>query len=99
MGVSFLVTVRAIVEYVQKARRAQEKLNEAAEKMNKAAQELCGKWQGEAAEAFAQEQKVLYGYCRELHQVGEEYIQVVQKACTTYEEAEKRAQAAINGKG
>jgi len=98
MGVSFLVTLRAIVEYLNKARQAQEKLNEAAEKMNKAAQELCSKWEGDAAAAFAQEQQVLYGYCRELYSVGDEYIGKVEKARANYEEAENKAQSAIGGR-
>ncbi|MGN0996879.1 MAG: WXG100 family type VII secretion target [Candidatus Ventricola sp.] len=97
MGVSFLVTLAAIVEYIQKARQAQEKLNEAAEKMNKAAQELCNRWQGDAAQAFAQEQNVLYGYCRELYNVGDEYIAGFEKAHSRYSEADANATAAIKG--
>lgn len=95
MGVTFLVTLGSIVEYLNKARQAQEKLNEAAEKMNKAAQELCNNWQGEAAMAFAQEQQVLYGYCRELHNVGDEYISLLDQQRANYEEADRKAQAAI----
>ena len=97
MGVSFLVTLRAIVEYLQRARQAQEKLNEAAEKMNKAAQELCNQWQGESAAAFAQEQHVLYGYCRELYEVGSEYISGFEKAHERYSQADADATAAIKG--
>lgn len=98
MGVSFLVTLRAIIEYLNKARQAQEKLNEATEKMNKAAQDLCSKWQGDAAQAFAQEQQVLYGYCRELYSVGNEYIRAVERQRANYEEAESKAQSAIGGR-
>lgn len=95
MGVDFLVTLAAIIEYLNKAREAQEKLNEAAEEMNNAAEDLCGKWQGEAALAFAQEQKVLYGYCKELHSVGDEYIAGFEKAHEGYGSADDRARAAI----
>ena len=97
MGVSFLVTIRAIIEYLQKARQAQEKLNEAAEKMNKAAQDLCSKWQGDAAAAFAQEQGVLYQHCSQLSSVGSEYMSLLQQTAQKYEEAEQRATNAIKG--
>lgn len=97
MGVSFLVTLEAIMRYLDEARQAQEKLNEATERMNRAAQELCNQWKGDAAEAFAQEQKVLYGHCKELHNVGEEYISVFQQAHDRYSQADADAANAIRG--
>lgn len=97
MGVDFLVTLAAIMEYLGKARDAQEKLNEASEQMNKAATELCSKWKGDAAIAFAQEQEVLYGYCKQLYAAGDEYIRGFEKAHTDYSDADERARAAIKG--
>ena len=97
MGVDILVTLAAIVEYLQKARDAQEKLDEAAEKMNRAATELCGKWQGEAAMAFAQEQEVLYTYCKQLHSIGDEYIRGFETAHRNYDNADAEAEKAIRG--
>lgn len=95
---SILVTVRAVLEYLQKARAAQEKIKEANEQMNKAAQDLCNVWKGEGAEAFAAEQKVLYGYCKQLADIGDEYCNHVQKDAEIYEQADSRARAAIEGK-
>ena len=97
MGVDFLVTLAAIMEYLDKARDAQEKLDEAAEQMNRAATELCSKWQGDAAVAFAQEQEVLYTYCKQLHNVGDEYIRGFQTAADKYGNADETARKAIQG--
>lgn len=97
MVASFLVTLRAIAEYLMKAREAKQKLDEAAEQMNRAAEELCSKWQGDAAMAFAEEQKVLYGYCRELSGVGEEYMTVLDKVRQRYADAEEAVNNAIRG--
>lgn len=95
MGVNFLVTIAAIMGYLNKARQAQEKLDEAAEKMNRAAQDVCERWEGDAAQAFAQEQKVLYDYCKQLHNVGNEYIDTVQRQVDKYSRAEEEAKNAI----
>lgn len=98
MFAELMVTVRAVLEYLQKARAAQEKLKDANEKMNNAAQELCNVWKGEGAEAFAAEQKVLYGYCKQLTSIGDEYCSSVQKDAELYERADERARMAIQGK-
>lgn len=98
MDVTMLVTLSAIVEYLQKAREAQEKLDEATEQMNRAAQNLCNQWQGAAAMAFAEEQQVLYNHCKGLGAVGSEYIATLTEAKRKYEEMEERVKAAITAK-
>jgi len=90
-----MTTPEAIAEYLNKARQAQEKLNEATEQMNRAAQNLCSIWEGQAAQAFSQEQQVLYSHCRELCEVGDSYIPDVEMQKDNYVEAENLAKNAI----
>ena len=93
----WIVTIRASLRFLSDARKAQDELNKANEAMNKAAQDLCSKWQGDAAAAFAQEQGVLYQHCSQLSSVGSEYMSLLQQTAQKYEEAEQRATNAIKG--
>lgn len=94
---TWFVTIQAIVRFLGQARKAKQEIDEANEQMSRAAQALCEKWQGEASAAFAQEQGVLYKHCASLGSVGAEYLDLLQKDADRYEEAERRATAAIKG--
>lgn len=94
---TWIVTIRAILQFLAQARKAKQELDEANEMMNRAAQDLCNKWQGEASAAFAEEQGVLYRHCSQLSGVGSEYMDLLQKTAEKYQEAEERAKAAIEG--
>lgn len=94
---SWIVTIRSILEFLAKAREAKEKLDEASKQMDTAAQALCNVWKGDAAQAFANEQKVLYNYCTSLSNVGEEYMAQLSAEARRRQEAEERITAAIKG--
>lgn len=94
---TWIVTIRAILQFLAEARKAKQELDEANEQMSRAAQALCDKWQGEASAAFAQEQGVLYRHCSQLSGVGSEYMDLLQKTAQMYEDAETRATNAVKG--
>lgn len=94
---TWLVTLAAIAEYLVKARRAKEKLDEAKEEMKAAAEDLCSKWQGDAAQAFAQEQGVLYQYVTQLSGIGDEYMTELDRVRATYGDGEAEVLNAIRG--
>ena len=83
---TWIVTIRAILQFLAEARKAKQELDEANEQMSRAAQALCDKWQGEASAAFAQDQGV-----------GSEYMDLLQKTAQMYEDAETRATNAVKG--
>ncbi len=92
-----LVTFSAIARFLGKAQEAQEQLENANEEMRRAAQELCGKWEGAAAAAFADEQDVLYNWCSQLGMVGAEYMGVLQSVKAKYAEGENEIANKIRG--
>ena len=94
---SFLVTISAILQFLAKAREAQQQLDKANDEMSNAAAELCSLWQGDAAKAFAEEQQVLFGYCSQLSGVGAEYMSVLQKVAETYQNMEQTVEKYIPG--
>ena len=94
---SFLVTISAILQYLAKAKQAKEQLDQATNEMKRAATDLCSKWQGDAATAFAAEQEVLCTWCNELSNVGAEYMSTLEKVSRAYEEAEQAVTSAIQG--
>lgn len=83
-----LVTISAIMEYLDKANQAQEKLEEANAKMNNAAAELLNLWQGEAADAFREEQETLKGFIESLLNVGINFMEVIRSVVEKYTEME-----------
>lgn len=96
MAVDWLVTINAIRGYLAKARQAQEQFDEASKMMKQAAQDLCSKWEGEAATAFAQEQGVFEGWCGQMSGLGLEYMDVLEKAINVYEKAESTVKNLIS---
>lgn len=92
-----LVTFNAIARFLAKAQEAKEELENANEEMRRAAQELCGKWEGAAAAAFADEQDVLYNWCSQLGQVGAEYMSVLESVKSKYMEGENEIASKIRG--
>ncbi|MBE5801781.1 MAG: hypothetical protein E7319_05770 [Clostridiales bacterium] len=94
---TWLVTISAILQFLAKARSAKEQLDKANAEMSRAAQDLCSKWQGDAAQAFAAEQGVLYNHCSQLSNVGSEYMDTLQKVADLYERTEQTVTNAIKG--
>ena len=94
---TWLVTISALIRYAKEARAAQAELNEAKAAMKNAAEELCSKWQGDAATAFAQEQGVLDNWFTQLIEIASEYIGLVEAAATKYEEEETALAGKVNG--
>lgn len=94
---TWLVTISALIRYAKEARAAQAQLNEAKDAMKAAAEELCSKWTGDAATAFAQEQGVLDNWFTRLIEVASEYISLVESAATKYEEEETALAGKVNG--
>lgn len=94
---TWLVTISALIRYAKEARAAQAQLNEAKDTMKAAAEELCGKWTGDAANAFAQEQGVLDNWFTQLIEIASEYIGLVESAATKYEEEETALAGKVNG--
>lgn len=92
------VTFSAISAYLAKANEAQNQLDEAKEQMRKAAEDLCSRWQGDAAQAFAQEQGVFNNWCQNMLKIGSEYISVLTKAMETYKNAENKVQNLIKSR-
>lgn len=94
---TWLVTLSALRRYSREARAAQAELNEAKDVMKAAAEELCGKWTGDAATAFAQEQGVLDNWFTQLLEIASEYIGLVESAAEKYEEEENSLASKVNG--
>lgn len=94
---TWYVTFSALRRYAGEARAAQAELNEAKEAMKTAAEELCTKWTGDAATAFAQEQGVLDNWFTQLIDVVTEYIGLVESTVTKYEDEEAGLAAKIHG--
>lgn len=92
---SLFVTIRAIRGYLAKAREAQQQFDEAAADMKRAAEELCSRWQGDAAVAFAKEQGVFDGWCKGMSGLGQEYMVMLDKAISTYESTEAQVKNLI----
>ena len=95
---SWLVTIRAILGYLAKAREAQNQFNEAAADMKKAAEDLCSKWEGDAATAFAKEQGVFNNWCGMMDNTASEYMTKLQETVSKYEETESTVQQVIGSK-
>lgn len=95
MPATLLVTINAIRGYLSKAREAQEQFDEASQMMKQAAEDLCSKWEGEAADAFAQEQGVFEGWCGQMSGLGLEYMDVLEKAIDVYEKTEQAVKNVI----
>ena len=93
----FLVTISAIMNYLKKAREAQDKLDQATKTMNAAADEVLAQWSGEAADAFRQEQEQLKGFLNSLLNVGRNFSQVVEEVARKYEEMEDNIRSKITG--
>ena len=98
MAVDWLVTINAIRGYLAKARQAQEQFDEASKMMKQAAQDLCSRWEGEAARAFAQEQGVFEGWCSQMSGLGLEYMDVLEKAIDVYQKTEETVRNLITSK-
>ena len=96
--ISMLVTISAIRNYMSKARKAQQQFDEASADMQKAAEDLCSRWQGDAAAAFAQEQGVFNNWCGQMNRLGLDYISVLDKALSTYEKMEGTVKSVIGGR-
>lgn len=94
---TWLVTISALFRYAKEARAAQDQLNEAKQQMKDAAQELCSKWKGDAAEAFASEQGILDNWFNQLIGIGSEYIGVVEQAADKYQEKEAELASKVRG--
>lgn len=94
---TWLVTISALIRYTKEARAAQDQLNEARETMKNAAAELCSKWQGDAATAFAEEQGVLDNWFTRLIEIASEYINLVASAAEKYQEKEAELAGKVNG--
>ena len=94
---TWFVTFSALIRYAREARSAQAELNEAKEAMKNAAEELCSKWTGDAATAFAQEQGVLDNWFTQLIDVVSEYIGLVESTATKYEEEEAALASKVHG--
>lgn len=94
---TWLVTISALIRYAKEARAAQDQLDEARETMKAAAAELCSKWQGDAATAFAEEQGVLDNWFTQLIEVASEYISLVMSAAEKYQEKEEELASKVNG--
>lgn len=90
-----LVTIQAIIGYLKKAKEAKEQLDDANERMKCAAEQLCSVWQGQSAQAFAEEQGVLHTWVSQLSSVGDEYMDLLSKTANRYAEAEQAAANAI----
>lgn len=91
----FLVTIEAILEYLEKAKQAQDKLEEANSRMERASEAVLQQWQGDAANAFAAEQQQVHGFVRDVIRVGANFIQIVKQAVEKYLEAERIAKESI----
>lgn len=98
MAVDWIVTINAIRGYLAKARQAQEQFDDASKMMQQAAQDLCSKWEGEAAQAFAQEQGVFEGWCSQMSGLGLEYMDVLEKAIDVYQRTEETVRNLITSK-
>lgn len=94
---TWLVTISALLRYAKEARAAQAQLDEARDQMKAAASELCDKWTGDAAMAFAEEQGVLDNWFNQLIGIAQEYIGLVETAARRYEEAEEALASKVSG--
>lgn len=97
MAATWFVTLSALLRYAAEALQAQDTLNEAKEQMKSAASELCTKWVGDAANAFAREQGILDGWFGQLISIGSEYITAVKSAADKYQETEEELARKVNG--
>lgn len=93
----WVVTIEAILEYLNKARQAQDKLDEANAQMERAANALLAQWEGDAANAFAEEQAKLHGFLKDLIRVGSNFWQIVKAAADKYTSVEETVTKAIQG--
>ncbi len=94
---TWFVTISALIRYAREARAAQEQLDEAKQQMKDAAAELCDKWKGDAAMAFADEQGVLDNWFNQLISIGAEYISAVEQAANKYQEKEAEIAGKVSG--
>lgn len=92
---SMIVTIRAILKYCNDARQAQALLDEANNAMKQAAEELCSVSSGDWAVAFMEEQNKTESWVQKMISIGAEYIDVLQKVATKYEEGERSIQQRI----
>lgn len=96
MAVDWIVTFSAISAYLAKARQAQEQLDDAHKMMKDAAQDLCSRWEGDAAAAFAAEQGVFDNWCSQMSSIGLEYMEVLAKIVSEYDKAENTVKNLIS---
>lgn len=83
-----MVTLRALRKFAKDNKAAQERLDEAKAEMKAAADDLCSRWEGEAATAFAEEQNRVTNWFVELLRIGATYVAAVLKAADTFEAAD-----------
>ncbi len=94
----FLVTIEAILEYIEKAKQAQDKLEEANNRMERASDAVLQQWKGDAANAFAAEQQQVHGFVKDIIRVGANFIQIVKQVSIEYGNTEETVRNAIQQK-
>lgn len=91
MAYSFKVTKSEVTEAAQQLQIQLEIFQQATVATEKAAQALCGMWEGDAKEAFRQEQEEAVVLYRQMESVTTELIRSLRTAATRYADADHTA--------
>lgn len=92
---NFLVTIEAIVGYLNEAQKAQEFFDLAEKNCDSAAQELLGMWKGDAAESFRAEQEQFKNWSLDMKKVVTEFFRIVGTIIQKYQEMEDTVRGKI----
>lgn len=91
MAYSFKVTKSDVTEAAQQIQVQLEIFEEATKATQSAAQALCGMWEGDAKEAFKQEQEEAIELYRQMETLTGELIRGLRSAATRYADADRTA--------
>lgn len=92
---NLLVTIEAIVGYLNEAQKSQEYFNLAEKNCDAAAQELLAQWKGDAAEAFRAEQEQFKNWSIDMLKVVQEFFRIVNSIIQKYQEMEDTVRGKI----
>lgn len=91
-----LVQASELIAAANDMNQAMEAYQDAVEQCKKAGDELAGKWEGAAKDAFVEHQKYAYSWYMQMIQTVLQMVDVVRKAVDQYNQMEEQAKAIIH---